>query len=351
MSSSTHLFAAVAGYVGRPDATGAAGVFRRDSAPGGEWRHVMDACQAHFVLVHPQAPEIVLAGTVDGVYRSSDGGATFERARCPEPRSQVWCFAVDAGDPRRVWAGASPVGVLLSEDWGESWAALPDPGLPARLSAPFASRVLRLVQHPAEPETLWAALEFGGAMVSRNGGEHWTDCGGALAALSKQPHLESRIVSDSTAEGMLDGHAIAISPVDPDSVVLALRMGLFESRDGGLSWQDRKVGRFSPTTYGRDVRVAPSAPGTLYAALSVAAASHDGGVYRSVNRGETWQRFDKVQVHGTIMSIGLHREDPAQLWIGARYDGEIFGTRDGGESWDEVSIPGDVKDIYCVACG
>ena len=30
--------------------------------------------------------------------------------------------------------------------------------------------------------------------------------------------------------------------------VLALRMGLFESRDGGRSWQDKQVGRFSPTT-------------------------------------------------------------------------------------------------------
>ncbi|NJO35268.1 MAG: hypothetical protein HC869_21430, partial [Rhodospirillales bacterium] len=61
--------------------------------------------------------------------------------------------------------------------------------------------------------------------------------------------------------------------------------------------------RFSPVTYGRDVKVAPQDASTMYAALSVAAASKDGGLYRSRDAGRTWQRFDKVQVHGTIMSV------------------------------------------------
>ncbi len=105
-------------------------------------------------------------------------------------------------------------------------------------------------------------------------------------------------------------------------------MGLFRTCDGGKSWKDMEVGRFSPTTYGRDVKASPTEPNTLYAALSVAAASHDGGLYRSADGGESWQRFDKVQVHGTIMSIGLHPSDPKQVYIGARYDGEVFGTQD-----------------------
>ena len=89
----------------------------------------------------------------------------------------------------------------------------------------------------------------------------------------------------------------------------------------------------------------------MYAALSVAAASHDGSLYKSSDAGKTWSRFDKVQVHGTIMSIGLHRQDPNQVYIGARYDGEVFGTQDAGKTWSEMSIPGEVKDIYCVTCG
>ena len=92
-----------------------------------------------------------------------------------------------------------------------------------------------------------------------------------------------------------------------------------------------EVGRFSPTTYGRDIKVSPQIRKTLYAALSVAAASKDGAVYRSTDKGTTWQRFDKVQVHGTIMSVALHQTDPKQVYLGARYDGEIYGTEDGGD--------------------
>ena len=88
-----------------------------------------------------------------------------------------------------------------------------------------------------------------------------------------------------------------------------------------------------------------------FAALSVAAASHDGGLYRSQDGGQTWQRFDKVQVHGTIMSIGLHNSDPKQVYIGARYDGEVFGTQDGGASWQAMPLPGEVQHIYAIACG
>ena len=70
----------------------------------------------------------------------------------------------------------------------------------------------------------------------------------------------------------------------------------------------------------------------------MAAASHDGGVYRSTDAGKTWSRFDKVQVHGTIMSIGLSQSDPNKFIIGARYQGEVFATADGGATWQAMPI-------------
>ena len=148
--------------------------------------------------------------------------------------------------------------------------------------------------------------------------------------LAQQPHLKSKIVSDTSDEGMLDGHAIAISPADPDAVIVAVRMGLFRT---ARRWRNvaghggRPV--LADDLWPRHQGVAAE-PNTLYSALSVAAASKDGAVYRSQDKGKTWQRFDKVQVHGTIMSVALHQNDPKQVYIGARYDGEVFGTLDGG---------------------
>jgi photosystem II stability/assembly factor-like uncharacterized protein len=350
MASQTNIYAAVAGYVGRPGETGRVGVFARP-ANGGEWRHALTDLEAYTVSVHPRSPDTVLAGTADGVWRSTDRGATFVRTEFPDRGKQIWSFLVDASDPERIFAGASPVDVYRSEDRGKSWRRLPTPGVKERAKAPFAARVMRMAQHPARPQEIYAALEVNGVMRTTDGGESWEDCSADLIRLSELPHLKSKIVSDTHAEGMLDGHAIAISPADPDAVILAVRMGLFRSADKGRSWQDMEMKRFSPVTYGRDVKVSPQEPKTVYAALSVAAASHDGGLYRSDDAGKTWRRFDKVQVHGTIMSVGLHSSDPDQVYIGARYQGEVFGTRDGGQTWAGFPLPGPVKDIYAVACG
>ena len=89
----------------------------------------------------------------------------------------------------------------------------------------------------------------------------------------------------------------------------------------------------------------------MYAALSVAAASHDGGLFRSQDGGQSWKRFDKVKVHGTIMSVALHNKNPNAVYLGARYDGEVYGTEDGGDTWQSMPLPAGVKDIYSLAVG
>jgi len=351
MASQANLYASVAGTVGRSDKDpGAVGVFRRP-AETGVWEHVISEHSSNVVHVHPTDPNIVFAGTHDGVYRSTDRGKTFRRANFPDKGMEIWSFLVDAGNPKLVYAGGSPVAVYRSEDSGETWKRLPDPNMPTRCVMPFACRVMRMAQHPGKPGTIFAALEVGGVMRTKDGGETWKDCSPSLIQLAQKPHLKSQIVSDTSDEGMLDGHAIAISPADPDAVIVAVRMGLFRTADDGDTWEDMEVGRYSPTTYGRDIKASPAEPGAIYSALSVAAASKDGAVYRSKDKGKTWQRFDKVQVHGTIMSVALHQNDPKQVYIGARYDGEIFGTQDGGETWQSMNLPHGTKDIYALACG
>jgi photosystem II stability/assembly factor-like uncharacterized protein len=350
MTDSSHIYVGVAGYFGKPDHPGKVGVFRR-LASGGEWRHVLGNAQAYTVFVHPTEPKRVFAGTNDGVWISIDSGASFKRASFHDAGRQVWSFMVDSRDPNRMLAGASPIGVYRSDDGGESWRELAKPQVAEHCKGPFASRVMRLAQNPKKPDEIYAALEINGAMRSTDGGESWTDCSPGLIKLAEREHLKSQIVSDTAAEGMLDGHAVTINPADPESPILALRMGLFRTTDQGKTWRDMEVGRFSPMTYGRDVKVSAAEPNTLYAALSVAAASHDGGLYRSQDNGQSWKRFDKVQVHGTIMSIALHQRDPKQVYIGARYDGEVFGTQDGGDTWQAMPLPSDVQHIYWVACG
>ena len=151
MADATNIYAGVAGYFGKPDHPGKFGVFQR-AAKGGDWKHVLANAEAYTVFVHPNNPEIVFAGTNDGVWRSTDRGATFKQVPFPDAKKQIWCFMVDSRDPKKMLAGGSPIDVYRSDDTGVSWRKLPTPKMPAHCKGPFASRVMRFAQNPKKPK-------------------------------------------------------------------------------------------------------------------------------------------------------------------------------------------------------
>jgi photosystem II stability/assembly factor-like uncharacterized protein len=340
-------------YVGAGQWTSgtSAGIFRRVGTGG--WEHLTKGLpavtQVQAITVHPTNPDVVYIGTQDGPYRSTDGGDHWERLGFPERDLQVWSILVHPADSRRLYAGTSPVGVFRSDDGGDTWRRLPKAVQPERVKMGFACRVMRLAADPARPESLYAAVEVGGVMRSDDGGETWADCSADLVTLAEQPHLKSRIGSDTDIEGMLDAHALCVSAARPGTVFLALRMGLFRS-EGGREWRDMEVGRFSPLTYSRDVRVSPQDPRVLYACLSPAARSQDGSLYRSSDLGETWARFDHgVKAETTMMAVALHPSDAARVYCASR-TGQVFGTEDSGTTWREDRLPQGVQDVYALAC-
>ena len=82
MASKSNVYAGVAGYVGRADQKGTVGVFVRP-AETGRWEHVLTDHETYAVNIHPTDPNVVFAGTADGVYRSTDRGKTFQRTNFP----------------------------------------------------------------------------------------------------------------------------------------------------------------------------------------------------------------------------------------------------------------------------
>lgn len=347
-SGRSHVFVGAA----RVGSHSRGGLFRQ-AVGNGHWEQLTkglpDAVDVQAITVHPTEPDLIYLGTRSGLYRSTDGGERWERLGIPEGL-EVWSVLVHPTDPRRLYAGTSPVGVFRSDDAGQTWRRLARAVQPERIRMSFACRVMRLAIDPAKPEEVYGALEVGGVMRSPDGGETWDDCSTGLAELAEQPHLKSRIQSDSDTEGMLDSHALCVSAARPGTVFLAVRMGLFQSVDRGATWRDMEIGRFSPLTYARDVRVSPQDPRTLYACLSPAARSEDGSLYRSQDLGETWTRFDRgIKADSTMMAVALHPRDPEQVYCVSR-SGQVFGTRDGGRAWHEQRLPDGVTDVYTIAC-
>jgi photosystem II stability/assembly factor-like uncharacterized protein len=330
------------------------GIFRHTIGDGG-WHRLTNGlpadAQVHAITVHPDHPERVFIGTTKGAFRSTNHGDRWERLNLGgEP--DIWSIAIHPKNPRVLYAGASPPAVYRSDDGGDSWRQTADPGLPHdRVIMGFACRVMRLDVDPNSPDDIYATLEANGCMRSRNGGESWEDCTADLIRFCEQPKYKSRIGSQTEIEGMLDGHALACSAAAPGTVFLANRMGLFRSNDKGQTWQDMEINRFSPLTYGRDIRVSPHDPKVLYACLSPAARSTDGSIYRSEDVGQSWKRFDHdIKAEATMMAVAIHPKDPNQVYGVSRF-GQVFATQDGGRSWSETRLPEGARDAYAVACG
>ena len=61
--------------------------------------------QVRALAVHPKQPNVVLAGTQDGVYRSDDHGGHWERLSAPKPGLAVWSLQLHPRDPDVIFAG------------------------------------------------------------------------------------------------------------------------------------------------------------------------------------------------------------------------------------------------------
>ena len=170
-------------------------------------------------------------------------------------------------------------------------------------------------------------------MRTNDGGESWSDCSADLMRLARAAASQEQDRQRHLHRGHARRPRHRHQPGRSGGVILAVRMGLFRDADGGETWQDMEVGRFSPTTYGRDIKVSPQDGDTLYAALSVAAASKDGGALSQHRQGPELEavrqgagaRHDHVGRRCT-------RRIPKQVYHRRALRRRGFGTQDGGDN-------------------
>jgi photosystem II stability/assembly factor-like uncharacterized protein len=328
------------------------GTYRLD-VDNGRWQRLggglPDDVEVRSIVGQPGSPNVVYAGAQSGLYRSTDGGDSWTALPLPGKERVVWSIHIHPKDANTIYVGTEGTTIYRSTDGGASFTELDVPMPNGAVKMNFPIRVLRLAVDPNAPNEIYAALEVAGVMRSLDGGKTWEDCNANLLAFTKDARYKSRIGSDTDTEGMMDSHALAVSPGRRGTVFLANRMGLFQSRDRASTWSDIEVGRFSPLTYARDVQVSPHDPRIMYAALSVAAVSDAGSLFRSQDLGETWSRFDHgVSIDSTLMTISASRSDPQRIYCAARR-GQVFGTEDGGKSWQAYRLPDGAQGIYSVA--
>ena len=261
------------------------GIYRSDDG-GKSWKNMGLKESQHIskIIVHPNNSDVVWVaaqgplwnkGGERGFYKTTDGGATWNKTLGNDEWTGVTDIAIDPRNPDRLYAatwdrhrtvaaymgGGPGSGLHRSTDGGETWERL-EKGLPKSNMAKIG-----LAISPQQPDVLYAAIELnrrsGGIYKSIDRGSSWTKQSDAVAGatgphyyqeLYASPHAFDRIylvdvriqVSDDGGKTVRrlkerykhsDNHAIAFRKDDPDYLLIGTDGGIYESFDLAENWR------------------------------------------------------------------------------------------------------------------
>jgi len=342
-STNSCLYLGLAGETGRGRVVHS-GLFRMQDGSGA-WQRIErglpDAPAVRAIAVHPSNPQIVYAGTQSGVYRSADRGDRWEKVVMPDHGLPVWSILFHPHDANVILVGCENCEIYRSDDGGEHWTRLPVsvrfPDVTTAPGANPAKRVLMLDASAAEPNHLYGAIEVGGTIRSTDGGEHWEN-------LSHGQYLNDDYV---------DMHGVLASRWRPGTVFGIARAGMFRSNDGGDHWQHVPLEPMNPKghIYCRDIREVPGNPRHLWVAAGAGFQSDAGSLLHSRDGGDSWARIDiGAPVPHTMFKIAFDEHRP-NLMSCATNGGEVWTSRDAGETWTAEPPPPGGTQIYALARG
>ncbi len=264
-----------------------------------QWTTGGPASAVNAVAVHSQLPARLYAAGADGLYRSPDGGQTWENVRGPLLGRSVLCLAVAPANGDRVYAGAN-AGLFVSGDAGSSWTKASQPAAGVlSLAAGAGGQVL--------------AGTFGqGVYRSADGGQTWETVAGALA---------DAIV-----------FAVAIAPEDANLAYAGTAAGFYLSRDGGRTWAPG-----GGALQNLSVRTIQPLPG----AGRLLAGTFGGGVFRSEDGGLNWAALNNGLEDLLVRGLSAEPGSGAVVYAATSNKG-FFRSTDGGQLWRSYNtgLPG-----------
>ncbi len=288
------------------------GTARADEDPFAEleFRHIGPVGnRASTVTGVPGDPKIYYAGAASGgIFKSADGGATWEPIFDDTPASSIGSLAVAPSDPNVVWAGTGETfirsnvsigdGIYRSTDAGKTWE---------HRGLGKTGRIGRIVVHPSDPDIVFAAALGHAYGPQQERGVYRTLDGGddlGAGALRRREHRRHR---------RRDGPEQPAHPLRRDVADLKIwtagrtsggpGSSLWVSRDGGASWE-RLEGNGLPKPPWGKIGLAMSAADSnrVYALIETSSNQEfepfddfQGVLWRSDDGGAKWADGERRQ--------------------------------------------------------
>ncbi len=209
------------------------GIFRLTRA-GDDWSLQASGLgdkEIEAVAAHPDGLHAVVGTHGAGLFSTANAGESWEVIPGWEGSPYIRSISYHPHDPQIVRVGTEPARVWCSRDGGVTWAeehgftALPGCAEWFLPYSPRAGAVRKIVMLDGADPAVWAAIEVGGLAESRNDGETW----GITEKVGQWEY---------PADGLHpDVHSIDLHPGQPDTVMAATGGGVFRSTDRGRSWQ------------------------------------------------------------------------------------------------------------------
>ena len=316
---------------------GGNGVYKSTDA-GTTWNHLGLETTEYIsrIIVDPLNPQRIFLGAMGklfgknlarGLYRSTDGGTTWENKLFISDSTGCIDVIINAVDPNIIYAamwerirrpdrrsyGGPTGGIYKSIDGGENWVELTN-GLPN--NSPTVGRIGISISE-SSPNIIYAIYAdnigyFAGVYKSTNSGDSWIRTNdGALSSLF-------------SSYGWWFGN-IRVDPANPNNVFV-MGLDVYKTTNGGNSWF-YSSGSMHVDQHGMFIH--PANPNYVV-------AGNDGGVYKSLNAGSSW-------AHISTMPITQFYTCDVDYQFPIRYYG---GTQDNGTNRTLTGNSNDWQQIY-----
>ncbi len=316
-----------------------------------EWRNIgptiMGGRVSDLAVVESDPATFYVGTATGGVWKTVNHGTTFESVFEDQPTQSVGDVTVAPSNPNVVWVGSGEPQNRQSSPWGNGVYRSTDAGRSWRhMGLEETHHISRIRVHPRDPNIvyvaavgrLWGANPERGIYKTTDGGESW--------------ELVLFVDEDT---GAID---LAMDPNDPETLFAAMYQrrrtgwgfngggpgsGIHRTTDGGASWvelteglPDGDMGRIGLDIFRGDgnmvfaiVEADKRTPGQGFGGGG--GGSSQNGVYRSTDRGETWEQISTTNNRPMYYSqIWVDPTDPERIYTAGA---SLYKSLDGGNTF------------------
>ncbi|MEZ5041074.1 MAG: hypothetical protein R2828_14345 [Saprospiraceae bacterium] len=299
----------------------------------------------------PGDPSIFyVAGADGGVFKTTNGGVTFEARFTDQRVFSVGALAIAPSDQEVIWLGSGEGdprnsvgygnGVYRSLDGGETWA---------HLGLDDTERIKRIVVHPDDPDVAcvcalgheWGPNPERGVFRTIDGGQSWekvlyidedTGCSDLAMDPANPRFLYAGMWTFRRKPWRFDDGGKATAP--------------YRSKDGGKTWERMTMGLPDGAMTRIGFAVAASQPSTVYL---ISEFQKGGTLFRTDNRGNSWQKVnDDPNINFRPFYYSDIRVDPNNPDHLYSLSGSLMKSTDGGKSFQRIAngVHGDHQSLW-----